>query len=498
MAITVTQQPSKVVLNGNAVLLEVQSDSAFTAGAKEIFRIDFIDGNEDDVLTLDWGEISLILTLKDSPDNSGNQISSKGDETTDAWLLILVQQLANNYFINKDFVPEKDPNNNSINLVARTTGADKSIAFTSSTVDIIDGGHTVAGTDDVYAENFNFLAFLNMQGNTYTLESRPIKDTSIFNLSKLLSGFNTLALPPFNGSTISDADALLAAYSVKVAERFGYFGSVKKMVDVGEDLKSLHGGLPHFVFPEKDFYTDELSGGKLMRLSNSKRLHENQQELVYYYHDNAATSFDVNATVYLKDGTTSTDTVYNNVTTAKGGLHCIPTRFELLEVVFGVAANLISKIEIWTSAQNTPGTVFSQILTYNMHQGATKDDLTLLYRTSLGVYEVFMATEFQTHSASVAKQVNAIKLPLDYSRETQPHFEAESRYTTTINANTVWQTRQEQQLFLDLLKSKEVYLADGFWQPVTVKAGKQKLFDTDSGSFNGSAITITTKEDSYV
>ena len=102
MSITVESTPPIVALAGNPILFKLSTDNQIeNAGQLAILVLTFsATADIDDTFTLAWGSISISLTCKETPDDSGKQFQN--DEVVsnlNDWVALLVTYLQANRVI---------------------------------------------------------------------------------------------------------------------------------------------------------------------------------------------------------------------------------------------------------------------------------------------------------------------------------------------------------------------------------------------------------------
>lgn len=148
MAITIDSEPQEVALVEDGCFLKVTTDKyVVSAGGLAINVFVFAAPtvcNDGQVINFIYADVSILVTVKNSPDNSGYQIPSRSGYYSDvAHRTAVIDYLNKNFYLKRDFTLVGDTQVGTgamlINFTAKFTGANYQFDQTASL-------HTVPGT----------------------------------------------------------------------------------------------------------------------------------------------------------------------------------------------------------------------------------------------------------------------------------------------------------------------------------------------------------------
>lgn len=473
---------------GNEIKLKLETDNRFSTdgtAAQIVLTFSAIDTTVGNTFTLEYGEVSLQFWLATAPDGSGTQIRKATiGQPVNYWMLQVAEDLARNYYLQRDFLFATDETALTITLTAKETGTGYSAASDFNNVSGLVISAT-AGVDPVARDNYELICVTEiLDGSVYEKlgEDRLTPDTAnqaTFYLQGLLAPQLTAE---FTWPEIVNAHSAARAnhirqYRLIYAETYD---DVVKQLSAAAVYYACLGGLDYKMIAGLDGSTwgmlDYITSYKawLTWRPVSKYINLTQPEKLYFLVYNNISLIRLKIKIYYTDGTNSGSQTLATVSPV--------TRYSVYEFMVGYgvidfakfSAKTVSSYEIWL--EDGSAAVQTQTMTFVIDPKTYRHERVFLFKNSFGAFETFRATGRKTHMNELER------LLLDKSdREINltEVYAAFEQQTFTINSG--WISRDTKNWLRELFLSGEVYeILNGYKFPIIITTDKNDLFDDDN------------------
>lgn len=476
MGVTLTRQAPFINRVEDDILFFFSTDNLYSStgtAASLIFQYDS-DPVEDETLTIQLANYgTLVFTFKDSPDNSGTQLPTRGADTLDVFLDNIVTYLKKNYILNTYYEISWFLFILGYNVViqARDVGEiyiiDSFACDNTRFVELV----LVDGEDDVKRENYTMVMQIWVQNNgAYELagEERiaPGNDlTARFNASDYIQ-------PYIKANFNWEYDSLNSVYNwpenyrnfyVTYGESYGLDAHVYGMTE-SSDMIAVPGKTHKRTFNEK--YIDNISVWNTYKevfntlnefLTNQpsiKKTRKDYPEKLYLpfipAEDN--TGIEVKYKLYYTDSTTDTVTVVNT--------HNDECIFEINTDVWNNVleeenpTKEIEKYEVWV--ERPDGTVISNVQTYVIDYSNYHHEHVFFFRNNRGGFEVARMFGVKSIDTEYEKDMlthgPSLENPLERIKKITSNVDAED----IIKVNTGHITLQDMDWLSEFFESEDV------------------------------------------
>jgi hypothetical protein len=503
MSITLTKYPPDLSLVKNPAVFKMQSNNfVATPGIYEIFKLIFTDWMDDgEAFTLNWGDETVTITAKNSPDDSGNQIPAYVAGTLAAWVLQTREYLNANYLLNRYFSFSSTSGDNII-LTARESGTAFILTLTNHFAGITED-ETDQGEDEVLQDFFGIIfqtwvkrnsAMVKLAEDLLAIDASGYAITSVSEIIKAeFEGWYEFEFPEADANSFIQRTHLLLPFYVRYAEHYGNPPAVQKLT-TATWFYALNGGVPPWkqseIYEAYDSYWDRILALKnfLTWHPTSKKTDVLATEKLYFVAwDTHAQTYDIRLRVICypyNDGATKDITL----TQAMNYMDVweIEVSYARLNTLIGIASNFnggpgeyytVEVIKLVTGVETALSEVRKYYLDYNEYQ----NEKNFLYRTSLGSYDTLRATGMNETSFSQDRTF----INKTYLKEFELAFHIKRQGfvedAEKVKCNSGWITEiDELDAWLDLINSDDVYeIIDGKIYPVIITSTDTPQYSSD-------------------
>ena len=509
MAITVTKEPPQHSFFGNPVLLGLSTNNRVSqSGLVNIFSISFSGFPTDSqTMTFEWGDQKkVVITFKlGAIDSSGNQVQIVGANTTE-FCELLAQALNRNQALTEDFYFYSV--NNVVYMQSLKVGSQYQVTF-STTSGVITPQVGQAGQDEILRENFSLRVFVDIwkrpgfnltspdeaQRQTLELLQPGIDNQATFDLAYVLDA--DISEDPFpaifNPTSPEDVSGALLVYRYRHCESFG--DPPASQVLTASSLKyALPGGFSLRKAPVDSLQTRVDNDKRILVNSTERQVHLYGQEWLHYYHTHNLDRFDVVVRIYLEDGSTITEALFEQDLVYRYSLWRIPVGCQVLANIQSIDDAI--RWEVWISEYQVPDNRLSQVIAYRIEEGAVPNRQDFVFLNSFGVYEIFTARGKISYSVDLERQTADKAFYRGYDRMDRLSETYRSTYRPIMEVATGYRTKKQMDLLTEFLTSKRVYLIrEDYYEPVQIKIDKFDKYSTDPGSLNGTRFTVLSERE---
>lgn len=499
MALTIVTEPYNLQGSQNPIEYKVSTDKYITQLATYAeHRYTFSDVlSVDDWFSLTFNGKTHTFTVKASPDDSGNQISSGGALSLADWINVIVPELNAYFDVGENYFVAAYLGGETIQFIAKNKGTDFNIIFDYATA----GAQTITtfdanAVDVVYNPNFTIKYNLYLENKlspgTFNLittgEKSPDNNSEAwFDFSEELDDYLDQYPRPDPTLTLQTNSDAINGYQVVFTEQYGSPVS-RKIAHTSNSRYVLKGGLSYLDFPtKKDLLTNYVSLKWLSPMQSVRHITPDQDVFMNFAHigviNGSPTSdtITLNYTLYFKDGTT--------VDYSPPATYPINNPWEIAVANLGFLFNQLENVDntrevykyaVWIKTGSTDLT--SKIILFLEQEG--RIDTILHYRTSLGGYETARYFGQETYGVKLNFDDVEKSLPEEYTANlfTKDHTQHEINHEYTLSTGQFF-TLSELLNSLDVLLSDDVFFFDAQDRAVKIvlKKGTVKLYNNESG-----------------
>ena len=339
MSIGLTPIP-EVILSHNPVYSDFQSDN-YSSGSitKQVFRIYFKEtgGNSlnNETLTIQFNDFSMVLTFKTTPDDSGLQLPLYDTTVNPLGSDAVLDALNKNYYLTQFFTVSAS----YITGAGPTYGRQYNFTQRNFGQEFRYFGHESSNplkSEASIITNYSYLSvkkgyqcFVELyEQDNITLARKynlpiakldahiDLSGVALFDISSVFRRWNSLKpdFPVLLTDDIYPCNNVMKYYYIRFGEKMGYPAIIGETLTqptaVGTDpyKKVILGGLPFLGVPNNTFYNDYIDAvqNKFLTLQVSGKKVVNKACPQYLYHYlNASSPVHVKGTLYFDDGTST-------------------------------------------------------------------------------------------------------------------------------------------------------------------------------------------------
>lgn len=446
MAVTVIKAPLHLNLSKDPITYILETDKyVATAGAKTTFAITVgaYDGLEDHTLEFTFSNgITVVMTTKTTPDDSGSQIPKSFSGSVlagleeEAHAAAIFPYLKLNHTLRNNFNITYTPGSDTINFEAKEETDFTNISFDTNYIGFEWGSIDTTGVAPVLNENF-FIGvdvFVEDEKNsgTYinagTLFGAPDENNQVaFNLSKTLD-------PYLSNDFLPDAtiNAEICENNCKrfYLEYYEFYGSVptEKAVTQSDTYLVLKGGLKYIDFYRSsssfDFYTYYTTNKLFLTSKKIRRVNKTQKEFLYWF--NNYTRIDVGGDpdiIYLRvkayytDGTTSEANGTGDPDSVNDDVVMFPCGYnELNTLTVFTVGKTVYKYEAWLQSEEAAD-IITEKITFWVYDADYLDKI-FYYENQLGGMETLRTNGIHEFNSEVTSGEARRNVPLNIAKTT--------------------------------------------------------------------------------
>jgi hypothetical protein len=501
MAITVLNQPEKVMLSKNPIILGLNTDNKYsTARVKASGRYRFLGAvAANNTLTINILGVAIVYTFKNDAIASGDFEIRRNDTAIypnlSTWIgSEVIPALLKSYYIREYYDAELtyDGAHFRISLIAKKYGTEQQLLLASAGANLVSENTTAV--EGVARPNYKLYcevwttrtidvdtAFVKAA----ELESPADDDGNVyFNIERVLTIENNEIADDVEYS--SNNAAVHLRYKLMYGEKYGdiitYYPATAIGGSYSNPLYALNGALAENVWPTVSFYDQTINAATplFLNLHPRKLTVSREQPLwLYYFYNHTAGGWRLKYKAYDKTGGVS-ETVLN--TSAINYTNRI-LAINVGASDIGVGAN-IYKYEIWLEKQD--GTDISEHVTYLISEFDYEHNRYFYYRNSWGTYETIWCHGKAEQSNNFDYETAQVYVPGTSSIVKAASKVYGKNYETAIEVSTGIKGREDsfdgkayRDYLADFFSSEECYeIKDGTFLPIELMV-KNEPFGED-------------------
>jgi len=499
MAISLITYPPYLALAKNPVVFKLLTNNAIeTAGVKAnlslIFNDDpylLVDGDSFDLV---WGSNIITITVKTTPDSSGNQIKAiVQGQTLTQWVLQTHNYLNSNYYISRDFTIASVLN--SMIFAARETGDEYTLTLDNEPPTKINSQDAVTGVTEVYREFFSMLCQTFVKDGTEMLkkfEDALSVDSSynaFVDIAEILKAelYSEFEWPEASATSWKKREHLLLPYFIRYCEQFGNPLTPQKIATT-QYFWAFNGGIPFW--KQVDYYSAGTSFWDRMLYEmnfltwqpRTKKIDIYQPETLYWVAwkntlNNTTCRLKITAHTYDETGLITTTIYSGDQAVSYMDVFELQVGYARLNELYDIDAYFHDQGVDGVTGQyyevevviKSGGLVISEKFTYEVDLTEYPNTRYFRFLNSVGGYDTVRTTgigEFE-----LAPERAFITSP--YPKEFDAAFKQKKNIfisgTQKMKVNTGWKNKEEIDWLQDFMLSEEVYeIIDGKLYPIVI------------------------------
>lgn len=230
-----------------------------------------------------------------------------------------------------------------------------------------------------------------------------------------------------------------------------------------------------------DWWT-KLQAGKLF-LTNSPRTKKtdawSSERLYYLVYGGSVSSINLKIKINYTDGTATGFTKSTIGSVSQYDVYEIITSFSSLALYIVESSKVISTYEVWLSDQLN--NVISEVMTYKVDHLRHPDSRYFIFSNAYKMYEGLRFTGKSSNEIGIDAVSVHRKLEKDYSATDRSILKEMISESHSVTTNSGWLTREEMDLYRELLLSREVYeIIDGLVIPIHITSDSSVINDDQS------------------
>lgn len=437
MGVTINSVPDSISLSKNPILFELGTDNyVSSAGAKSLWRFEFTTDPEDgDTLEIGSDAMSVssvTFTCKDTPTIPSLHFEPPGVLSTEDWLdTKVIPVLLANPFIS--LVYDVYRTGSSLVLRGLDYGDEYDVDTLTATGFTINISLTQNGVDltleDPYKvrvrihmnENFNSLQFTHRSAWFYFT---PNEDGDLtLDLSKQITELiDEVDLPIHSLAVMSQSTKTVRKFFIEAAEHYGS-APWDESSTISDKFTAIKGGYSTYD-QQESFYSDFVTGKKfLTNRGDNIRVSAYTKDFLHLVFNHVRQSSEdvlVKVTVYYKDGTDHTATLFTDSSMEIGDVWTFPVGFAQNSMGSFQPSKEAYKYKIWLEGAIVPLEAIGPIIfwieeastipagaTYNEHHLACA----IQYFNSFGYLETVQCEGAKRLSTEASRESMLIDLP---------------------------------------------------------------------------------------
>lgn len=477
MAITKTINLPDYSFTVNPVELQLVSDSYLSnVGSVAVHTITFsaapaTTGQE---FNGSCTEGDFAMVSQNTPiSEDGAHFRTAGALTLDEWLEAFAEDIGYNYFIGYNYTVTFDTALNTVTITAKEKGAKWLLD-----IEDLPGSASVAysgGTDATVQDNFALFAdVIDADGKVHRVQGvylGPfIAATSgrfSFRLEKLLQGLLQMPRPDLSVIDCTlEHNTHIAAFTLRYFEYYGAQPVAKHYYADSDQFYAVAGGLNKVLWPDNTFFDDyEPPVLWLTWQPRTKRMFENQPDVLYFYHlkwDAWNTDGFVRITITYTDASTLVNEAlltFDN-TVGKNGTIYIPAGY--FQIIDGLAdpSKVVEKytLQAFGYFEDENLLPITEAFTF-LYEPDLIPTYTryVMFRNSFKVWEVLACTGERVQGLEVSGEILETFLPYDYDRMDGEYAMSETDAFEKYTYNTGLLSKAEMLVYLqELLATDDI------------------------------------------
>ncbi|AEV34143.1 hypothetical protein Oweho_3192 [Owenweeksia hongkongensis DSM 17368] len=508
MSVTLVTQPDTVEQSGSFLNVAAASDNEYAQAGEyyqEYLRFSALPNTFQQIEFI-WnnGETSITVLFNTSYSNGNFTVKLPGGligTNLSTWIEnSAIPDFQNIKQLTDDFTfsfatPDK------ILVKAKNKGAKYDVQITHSTTAITQQAK-VTGVDAIRRSNFTipisifYSHFLSNTFNEIEYLPHPIANKVHIDIADELKHQHTSLWPSPGGTQSQDVSKMVLKYFIRYGEAYGsplqYFQQTKTATKY-----LLPGGRSKTDIRKNGSFLSSLNGmAKWLTHRSTRKVSPTEPIYLYYMPLATATQNRVRAKLFFTDGTTQ-NMEPANLNVQAYSLWMI--KIGLQEFASSVQQGKVITSWSVTVYNSNLTTALSNTAFFELDQSKNIDEIHILYRNSFGVPDVYRFTGEVGHFTNFNKTAANLYVDTPTADTDRTQVHTESYYQKSIEINTQYFEKQEQDQLIDFLNSKDYFLllSDGEKVPVTISAGTLGNHTSNSGRRNAHTFTINLDPEKY-
>ncbi len=498
MPISVTTEPPTFSFTENPILIEMTTtEHVAIAGVAGRWLLTWSTGFTQGVFQFRWLNNSIVLemALVAAPDSSGLQIKystlASGFIGTD-----FVPAMKRNYLFDRDFEIEQI-GSDRVQITARNVGVEYTLAVQGLSGYAAPVLSTIfPPVTQTYKENYKLGAHLRynrLGGTAYTealLELEPLSGKVTFDLASFLNGdIPDSPIPAYSLPGMLNLPEKVIEYYLEYFEGYGvpFYWKIKNSY---QKKYALHGGFRWADTFENSVMTDFLALTGRYFLSWKplvRKMAAGQRDYLSVVNMTNATKVRLKVEFLFVDATTA---VVNSYTLNTGEFHYItvPLFYDYLAGLNNTGKEVV-EIRVWLATDPSGAKVTEKLTLVLADDNVPVEISEILYRNSLGAYEVVTLTGNTTHIYEGQNERATQKKDKPLYTHDRRSVVLDNSYVIGVTISSGWRTKEEISVMVDFFNSEETYLAiNKKWVPVIMNPPSGELHNSLSDGTNSMAI----------
>lgn len=470
MSLSITQRPNSLSLVRDGLIYKFNCSGYISnsgALATRVFVVTALPA-VNSTITLEWGENSVTLTVKDTPNDSGVQVQRDTNSTQDQAVL-LYQALRNNYTLQKDF-------NFSVAAATITaTAKNKGDEYTLTVTDSPNWINPVAGVNGVdvqYAVDYELICMVYVNSVQVTELSLIPDSTGVveIDLKKAVEPYLEYVWPNFSLVSPQQLSNFHLPVFVKAAEAFGDPFSVQKVLDDSSNIvNTLLGGTTREWRWSSNYKADVAEQVTFLTWQPlRKTIGLSQKEVLTFYVDQAG-EYTVEASIKYTDGTKDAYEELFNDFYSLGRYLAFPVDFNRISTDIATPGKTIYSYTVRIRREADGET--SEERLYIADRKYREQETEIHYMNSFGAMEVLRCFGARVDAVDVSKTDYAKFLDSDTQSEEEGGGEFNHLSSKSITLYTGFISKEELAHLEEFLLSRSKKLIiEGKRHSITVKS----------------------------
>lgn len=508
MSVTLTTQPDTVEQSGSYLNIAATSDNEYAQAGEyyqEYLRFSALPNTFQQIEFI-WnnGETSITVLFNTSYSNGNFTVKLPGGligTNLSTWIEnSAIPDFQNIKQLTDDFTfsfatPDK------ILVKAKNKGSQYDVQINHNTTAITKQAK-VTGVDAIRRSNFTIpisIFYAHFLSNTFQeIEylPHPINNKVELDVAEELKHLHTSLWPSPGGTQSQDVSKMVLKYYIRYGEAYGtplqYFQRIRTL-----EKYLLPGGRSKTDIRKNGSFLASLNGqAKWLTHRPTRSVSPTEPIYLYYMPLADAASHRVRAKLFFNDGTTQ-NLEPANLTVSAYSLWLI--KIGLPEFSASITAGKVItswSLQVFNSDLSTP---LSNTALFELDMSKNIDEVHILYRNSFGVPDVYRFTGQKGTFTDFTKTAANLYVDTPTADTDRTQVHTESYYQKSIEVNTQYFEKQEQDQLIDFLNSKDYFLllSDGEKVPVTISAGTLGNHTSNSGRRNAHTFTINLDPEKY-
>lgn len=491
LMITVVKEPPLISLANNPVVFSLVTNNLYVnTGVVAICKITITTSHtHGQSFTLSWFDQELTFTCSTSPNSSGLQYPTKSaGQSLYEWVEILVQYIAQNYFISRDFIVTSVAN--VITFTAKEKGEDYEISIsgapTGTTLSVYQNG-----VDVETRPNFKTLVQLYKSGTSDELLGEDVQDPdqdlkcwfdeAQYLRSELSSDFTF----PEGASKLVDHPESVVKFYIRHAEMYGSPPVVKALV-TGDPLYAICGGidwvrLANYNLQSTSWYTRFCYNHMFLTWQPlAKVVDIDQIEKLYFLNKSeSAKTLKLKAKLHWGSLTLGWQEIGSLDCNGVGVVECLVGHANLSDT----DPDSLTKYEI--RVEDSAGLVISETRTFTIDHNVYPYKKYLIFQNSLGGWDTVRFLGKTSIEGEYSRLISSTINDYSFTNQQGSIVQGRPLESLKMTVNTGWISQTYKDYLRELLVSQQVYeIIGNIILPVVVTSTNVFISKDDETIYN--------------